>query len=261
MRTFDLGEVIAERRLTFQAQAGWSREIDVRIGRPIPDPSEPERVWVCPYQVFGLGRDRVMGIFGVDAMQALLLAVHAIPAELAAFMREPGGRFLHDDHLDTSFLSACRSAMECGGDLPTLPERAQSQANTGNELLGRFFLNVDLDVESSDDLTPLAKALEPTAFALERPPGRASFELNEPVSPQGPEPLILEFARLVNDLPPPVREIWNRASRRVFDIGLQSSRRPFQETHRLAPATLRAAADVDAEIAVTVYALLSEDDI
>jgi hypothetical protein len=42
---------------------------------------------------------------------------------------------------------------------------------------------------------------------------------------------------------------------------MQSSRRPFQETHRLAPATLRAAADVDAEIAVTVYALLSEDDI
>jgi hypothetical protein len=77
----------------------------------------------------------------------------------------------------------------------------------------------------------------------------------------GPEPLILGFVRLVNDLPPPVREIWNRASRRVFDIGMQSSRRPFQETHRLAPATLRAAADVDAEIAVTVYALLSEDDI
>src|SRR6266545_2059151 len=118
MRIFDLGEVIAERRLTFQAQAGWSREIDVRIGRPIPDPSEPERVWVCPYQVFGLGRDRVMGIFGVDAMQALLLAVHAIPAELGAFMLDPGGHFLHDDHLDTSFLTACRSAIELAGDLP-----------------------------------------------------------------------------------------------------------------------------------------------
>jgi hypothetical protein len=168
-----MGKVIAERRLTFQAEAGWSREIEVRIGRPIPDPPEPDRVWVCPYQVFGLGRDRVMGIFGVDAMQALLLAVHTIPAELAAFMREPGGRFLHEDHLDTSFLAAGRSTMECAGDLPRLPERARSQAKADNELLGRVFLNVDLDVESSDDLTPLAKALEPTVYALERPPGRA----------------------------------------------------------------------------------------
>jgi hypothetical protein len=55
-------------------------------------------------------------------------------------------RFLHDDHFDSSFLTACRSAMECGGDLPRLPERAQSQANAENELLGRSFLNVDLDV-------------------------------------------------------------------------------------------------------------------
>jgi hypothetical protein len=41
---------------------------------------------------------------------------------------------------------------------------------------------------------------------------------------------------------------------------MQSSRRPFQETHRLAPATLRAVADIDAEIAVIVYALVSTDN-
>ena len=123
----------------------------------------------------------------------------------------------------------------------------------------RFFINVDLDVDSNDDLRPLAEAFEPAAYSLERPAGHASFELNVPVSPVEPEPLILEFIRLVIQLPPAAREIWDRASRKVFDIGIQSGRRPFRETYRLTPGALRAAADVGAEIAVTVYALNTDD--
>lgn len=127
-------------------------------------------------------------------------------------------------------------------------------------LPGGFFLNVDLDLESDADLAPLVRALEPRAYPLERPAGRASFELNEPVSPHEPEPMILEFVRLVNALPPPLRKLWDEASRRVFDIGIQSGRRPLQQTHRLTPATLRAAADIGAEIAVTVYASTPEGE-
>lgn len=124
----------------------------------------------------------------------------------------------------------------------------------------RFFLNVDLDIESSEDLAPLIAALEPHAYSLERPPGRASFELNQPVSPTSPEPLVVAFVRALNALPPPIRSIWDRAAKRTFDIGIQSARRPIQETHRLSPETLRLAADVGAEIAVTIYGLTIDDD-
>ena len=123
----------------------------------------------------------------------------------------------------------------------------------------RLFLNVDLDVESTADLTPLVEALAPYTFALERPAGRASFELNEPVMPTDPEPLILEFVRLVKALPSSARALWDGASRRVFDIGIQSGRRPLQEAHHLAPTTLLAAAEVGAEIAFTIYALAVEN--
>jgi hypothetical protein len=123
-----------------------------------------------------------------------------------------------------------------------------------------FFLNVDLDIESSEDMAPLAAALEPHAYELERPPGRASFELGEPVSPRAPEPLIREFVRLVEALPPAARAIWDRAQARVFDIGIQSSRHPFQETHSIGPDTLRAAAAIGAGITVTVCGLAPEDD-
>jgi hypothetical protein len=119
----------------------------------------------------------------------------------------------------------------------------------------RYFVNVDLDLDSFDDLTPLATALEPRAYALERATGRASFELHEFDVAAGPEQIILEFVRLVTNLPPDVRNVWDRASSRIFDIGLQSGREPFQETHRLTAETLRAVASIGAEIAVTIYAL------
>jgi hypothetical protein len=131
---------------------------------------------------------------------------------------------------------------------------------TGNERFTTFFLNVDLDLESTDDLNPLVLALDPRAFSLERQPGRASFELNVPVLPADPEPLIREFVSVVQELPPEARALWDRCSRRVLDIGIQSASRPVQETYRLTPATLRMASDIGAEIALTVYAMLPDDD-
>jgi hypothetical protein len=118
----------------------------------------------------------------------------------------------------------------------------------------QFFLNVDLDVASTEDLTPLLRALEPVAYALERPAGLASFELGDP-TPTQPEPLILEFVRLISGLPAEARGIWERATKRTFDIGMQSSHEPAQASYRLSAETLRAAADIGAEIAITVYAL------
>ena len=129
-----------------------------------------------------------------------------------------------------------------------------------NQRFTTFFLNVDLDLESTDDLNALVLALEPRAMSLERPPGRASFELKVPVSPADPELLIREFVSIVHQLPPEARTLWDRCSRRVLDIGIQCASCPAQETYRLTPATLRMAADVGAEIALTVYAMLPAAD-
>jgi hypothetical protein len=115
-RVFELGEIIAERRLVFEASHGFTRDVTVRIGRPVIDTSAPRETWVCPFQIDGLGAGRTIGIFGVDAMQALLLAIHTIPAELATYVRDPGGRFLHLGHVDTSFVAGCRTALEYAGD-------------------------------------------------------------------------------------------------------------------------------------------------
>ena len=124
----------------------------------------------------------------------------------------------------------------------------------------KFFLNVDLELESEGSMDALVAALEPVAYSLERPAGLACFELTAAIDQQTPEPLIQEFARLIAALPTQARAEWDRASRRVFDIGLQSGRQPFQEAHRLQPETLEAVLAIGAEIAITIYALDPADD-
>ena len=116
MATVDIGDVIAQRRLTFQPPDGVPQVVTVRIGRPVLDASAPHETWICPFQIQGIGSGSTHGIFGADAMQALLLAIHTIPVELAAFIRDSGGQFLHFDAPDSSFIAACRMAIEYAGD-------------------------------------------------------------------------------------------------------------------------------------------------
>src|SRR5262249_42033787 len=93
-RELELGDVIAERRLTFQPREGAAQDVIVRIGRPMPDTSAPHEKWVCPFQIEGIGNGNTRGLYGVDAMQALLLAIHTIPVELSVWIRDLDGQFL-----------------------------------------------------------------------------------------------------------------------------------------------------------------------
>ena len=121
------------------------------------------------------------------------------------------------------------------------------------------FINVDLDVESAGDLRLLVEAMEPHAYSLARPPGQASFEVNE-ADPKDPEAVIVEFIRIVKSLPPEARRVWDGASKRVFDVGMQSGRHPSSVSCTIGVNTLREAADIDADIAITIYALDPADD-
>jgi hypothetical protein len=116
-RKFEIGEVIAERQMTYVANDGSSTAVSVHVGKPIPDPSAEHGDWFCPYKISGLGDSEVRAIFGVDSMQALLLAIHTIPAELAAHIRNQGGRFQSYGHDDASFILSCRVVLKYSGDV------------------------------------------------------------------------------------------------------------------------------------------------
>jgi len=72
----ELGRPIAERAL---ACGKRKRQLTVRIGAP----KKAEDVdWVCPYQIAGLRDSRVEAAYGVDALQALMMALEKIRVRL-----------------------------------------------------------------------------------------------------------------------------------------------------------------------------------
>jgi Domain of unknown function (DUF6968) len=88
MNRIPLGEVIAERVL----QATKNRKsfvATVRLGRPVKSMDAPDHR--CPYQITGIGDDVVRSASGEDSMQALVLAIQMVGAEL--HLRYKGFRF------------------------------------------------------------------------------------------------------------------------------------------------------------------------
>jgi Domain of unknown function (DUF6968) len=84
-----LGPVIAERRLRVKGHPDL--DVRIRIGTPSPFADAPYGDYYCPYQIIGLGSERVRHAGGVDAVQALELAIHVLPTELDALRQEHPG--------------------------------------------------------------------------------------------------------------------------------------------------------------------------
>jgi hypothetical protein len=133
MRTFEIGDVIAEHTFVVKRPEGSSESVHARLGRPVLDEHGPGDAWMCPYQLDGSGSSRVFGIFGVDSMQALLLATHTIPIELAALARAQGAVLLSHGEPDTTFMSGCRMALEYAGDCFRSGDRADAEGGASSD--------------------------------------------------------------------------------------------------------------------------------
>jgi hypothetical protein len=90
VKTVELGDVVAERRLHVAGET--ERVVLVRIGRPQPIDARAD--YYCPYQIVGVGSERVKYACGVDSLQAMEEAIRILPAELNRLRRScPGLRW------------------------------------------------------------------------------------------------------------------------------------------------------------------------
>jgi hypothetical protein len=120
------------------------------------------------------------------------------------------------------------------------------------------FLNVDLELKSRADLSPILVALGEKVVVLRSEKLRgiyyASLELCEFSRYVDPETCIARLVQLVRRLPPSARRCWKSARQRRFDIGVQAVGTGGPYATHITAATLRRVAEEDAEIAITVYA-------
>ena len=109
----DLGSIIAERRLRVTGRP--ELDVSVRLGIPQPIPGAPYGDYYCPYQIVGVGNEKVRYAGGVDAVQALELALHILPTELDALRQQyPGLGWVNAPDGDYGFTHAVSKFAENG---------------------------------------------------------------------------------------------------------------------------------------------------
>ena len=90
MNLENVGLVIAERELTLDAD----QKVQVLIGKPERSPDGVD--WYCPQQIVGIRSGSVRYAMGVDPVQALVLALCMVGAELYASAEYEAGRLSWD---------------------------------------------------------------------------------------------------------------------------------------------------------------------
>ncbi len=85
-----VGEVVATRTLTLLRDDGPPSEILVLLGKPqqLPDFTD----YYCPYQIKGIGSEKVHYMCGIDAFQAMELAIRSLGAELDLMRKQLEGK-------------------------------------------------------------------------------------------------------------------------------------------------------------------------
>lgn len=87
----NVGEVIAERTLILERRIRRKKKIFVRLGKPRVFPTG-HADYFCPFQIVGLGEDKIRFAAGVDAFQAIQLVQIAIASVLHFHYRKRFGQ-------------------------------------------------------------------------------------------------------------------------------------------------------------------------
>ena len=124
-----------------------------------------------------------------------------------------------------------------------------------SDLDNSSFLNVDLEVFSKTDLQSLVAALGSKVHVhyLGMEFGLFKAYLDLAVQPKTPELGILRYCKLIQKLPPTARAAWNAAKSRSFDIGIEAPKRGSHYWVAVGSDAVRAASEVGAQIAISVY--------
>ena len=118
------------------------------------------------------------------------------------------------------------------------------------------FLNVDLDLFSRQNLQPLLSALGSKILILHAGRHGRTYRAHVELagSPKSADAAIRRFAALIGALPKSERRLWDAATIRDFNIGVQAAMRPHSHEIPLAAKTIDIVSALKARIVITVYA-------
>jgi len=117
------------------------------------------------------------------------------------------------------------------------------------------FANVDLDIHSRSDLEPIAAAMGDKVNVLFVGRVRRHYEAHLELSriTQTADSTIRGFCALIRQLPKAGRRLWDNATIREFNIGIQSQMKPIAFEITIGEAAVKEASERNARIGFTIY--------
>jgi len=93
----ELGQVIAQRKLSFVKDDGSSELVTLKVG--LPSPCDEPEAYICPYELSSDSHTKLFGMVGVDTIQALELSVKTLKVELDHWEKKFKGKFYFLDEI------------------------------------------------------------------------------------------------------------------------------------------------------------------
>lgn len=126
-----------------------------------------------------------------------------------------------------------------------------------------YFINVDLDIESKYDISPIIRDFGDKVFILNDEPYsegsyNLSVELNDSWCQQEPEGLILGYIELIKNFSDDAKDAWNKAHKKAFDLGYECGFQPYSINNELSANTINAVTSVGASVIFTLYSVQKE---
>ena len=115
------------------------------------------------------------------------------------------------------------------------------------------FLNIDLDIESNDNIELLVEELSKRLVVMHNNEINkvhyASFE----TSFSEENKIINEYVSIIKELSPEAKSLWNSCIKRVFNFGFDSGNKPNSYESRINEKSVKELAEFNGSIYITIY--------
>lgn len=117
------------------------------------------------------------------------------------------------------------------------------------------FISVEIAITTDFDSDAYIKWFEAQDHFVAKVPAESHkwYIYFAPIPNHNANTTIFQLCEMIRNLPPEVREAWDRAARREFFAGYQVGDEPFCFAEHLEPDTLKAALDLKAGIGWALY--------
>ena len=115
------------------------------------------------------------------------------------------------------------------------------------------FLNIDLDIESDEDLSPLVSEMSATVSVMRNEWIDSSYCASFETGAAGENGITKEYVSLIEGLTAEGQRLWQGCSKREFDIGYESGETPNDFHSILSAESIFSLAKLGSSVAITIY--------